>query len=295
MTEVAPPPTAAALDSETQRLRELGYPQELERRLHIFDNVAVGFAAVSPVVGLYAVVLVGTLVAGPAWVRVLPVALAGQCLLVAVYSELASEFPIAGGAYQWTKRLVGGSYGWFTGWVAVCAYAVANTTVAYLGAPWALALLGIEITANALVLTGMVLVLACAAADAFGIRLLSRAIKVGIAAEALATVGVGIALLLVFREQDFSLLSETLGRRGSPAARSARDCWLRWRSAAGCSSASMPASRPPRRRETPADMCPGRSGLPSSVSACWCSSTRSRSCSRTPTRPRSWRATTWIR
>lgn len=214
MTEVAPPPTAAAPDSDTQRLRELGYPQELERRLHIFDNVALGFAAVSPVVGLYAVVLVGTLVAGPAWVWVLPVALAGQCLLVAVYSELASEFPIAGGAYQWTKRLVGGSYGWFTGWVAVCAYAVANTTIAYLGAPWALALLGIEITANALVVTGMVLVLVCAAADAFGIRLLSRAIKVGIAAEALATVGVGIALLLVFREQDFSLLSETLGAEG---------------------------------------------------------------------------------
>ena len=38
---------------------------------------------------------------------VLPVALAGQCLLLAVYSELASEFPIAGGAYQWTRRLVG--------------------------------------------------------------------------------------------------------------------------------------------------------------------------------------------
>jgi amino acid transporter len=38
-------------------------------------------------------------VAGPAWVWVLPIALAGQCLLLAVYAELASEFPIAGGAY----------------------------------------------------------------------------------------------------------------------------------------------------------------------------------------------------
>ena len=119
-------------------------------------------------VGLYAVVLVGTLVAGPAWVWVLPVALAGQCLLLAVYAELASEFPIAGGAYQWTRRLVGGSYGWFTGWVAVCAYAVANTTIAYLGAPWALTLLGIEITPNALVVTGMVLVVVCAAAERSG-------------------------------------------------------------------------------------------------------------------------------
>ena len=95
-------------DADAARLRELGYSQELDRKLGVLDNAAVGFAAISPVVGLYAVVFVGTTVAGPAWVWVLPVALAGQCLLIAVYSELASEFPIAGGAYQWSRRLVGG-------------------------------------------------------------------------------------------------------------------------------------------------------------------------------------------
>jgi amino acid transporter len=201
----------AGVDADAARLQELGYRQELERRLRTFDNVAMGFAAISPVVGLYAVVLVGMLVAGPAWVWVLPVALAGQCLLIAVYSELASEFPIAGGAYQWTRRLVGGGYGWFAGWVAVCAYAVANTTVAYLGAPWALTLLEIDASPNAIVLTGMVLVLVCAAAGAAGIGVLSRVVKAGIAAEIVASVGIGLALLFAFREQDFSILTETLG------------------------------------------------------------------------------------
>jgi amino acid transporter len=201
----------AELDADAARLRELGYGQELDRRLRTLDNVAMGFAAISPVVGLYAVVLVGTLVAGPAWVWVLPVALAGQCLLLAVYAELASEFPIAGGAYQWTRRLMGPSYGWFAGWVAVCAYAVANTTVAYLGAPWALTLAGIEATPNAIVVTGMVLVLVCAAAGAIGIGVLSRMLKAGIGAEVVASVGIGLALLLVFREQDLSLLTDTLG------------------------------------------------------------------------------------
>ena len=211
MTATAAPAAPAELDADAARLRELGYRQELERRLRSFDNVAMGFAAISPVVGLYAVVLVGTLVAGPAWVWVLPVALAGQCLLLAVYAELASEFPIAGGAYQWTRRLIGGSYGWFAGWVAVCAYAVANTTVAYLGAPWALTLAGIDVTPDAIVVTGMVLVLVCAAAGAVGIGVLSRVVKVGIAAEVVASIGVGLALLLVFREQDFSILTDTLG------------------------------------------------------------------------------------
>jgi amino acid transporter len=208
----------AEADADAARLGELGYRQELERRLRIFDNVALGFAAISPVVGLYAVVLVGTLVAGPAWLWVLPVALAGQCLLLAVYSELASEFPIAGGAYQWTRRLIGGSYGWFTGWVAVCAYAVANTTVAYLGAPWALTLFGIEVTADAIVVTGMVLVLVCAGAGAIGIGVLSRVVKAGIAAEIVASVGIGLALLFVFREQDVSILTDRLGAGGSVGA-----------------------------------------------------------------------------
>ena len=101
-----------------------------------------------------------------------------------MYSELASEFPIANGAYQWSRRLIGPRYGWFNGWVALCAYAVANTTIAYLGAPWALALLGIAPTANAVVLTGMVFVVVCSLVGALGIDVLKRAVKVGIAAEA---------------------------------------------------------------------------------------------------------------
>ncbi len=199
------------LDADAARLAELGYDQELTRSLRVLDNISLGFAGISPVVGLYAVVLVGTLVAGPAWVWVLPVALAGQCLLLCVYAELASEFPIAGGAYQWSRRLLGGAYGWMNGWVAVCAYSAANTTVAYLGAPWALSLLGIEASPNRIVFTAMALVVVCALAGVLGVATLSRAIKLGITAEVIASVGIGLALLFAFHEQDWSLLGSTLG------------------------------------------------------------------------------------
>lgn len=211
MTVAPAAPLAPPADADAARLAELGYPQELSRRLRLFDNAAMGFAAISPVVGLYAVVFVGTVVAGPAWVWVLPIALAGQCLLLVVYAELASEFPIAGGAYQWSRRLLGGAYGWFSGWVAICAYAVANTTVAYLGAPWALAVAGIAPTPNRIVLAGMAFVLVCAAAGAFGVGVLRWTIRLGLLAEVVASVLVGIALLLVFRTQDLSLLGHTLG------------------------------------------------------------------------------------
>ena len=201
----------AAADDDAARLRELGYEQELRRRLRGVDNIAMGIATISPVVGLYAVALVGTTLAGPAWLWVLPVALAGQCLLLAVYSELAAKYPVSGGPYQWTRRLVGPRYGWFTGWVAVCAYMAANTTIAYLGAPWLLALLEIDPRPGATVAAGLVLVAAAALAGAFGIDLLTRVVQAGIAAEATALALIGVILLLAFREQDFSILGETLG------------------------------------------------------------------------------------
>jgi amino acid transporter len=202
------PPSASG---DEARLAELGYSQELKRGLGAFDTIAIGFAGISPVVGLYAVVLVGTAVAGPAWIWVLPPALAGQCLLLAVYSELASEFPIAGGPYQWSRRLLGSGYGWFNGWVALCAYAAANTTIAYLGAPWLLTLLGIEPAPEAIVLGGAAIVIAAAAIGSLGIDLIGRLVRAGIAAEVIASVGIALTLLLAFRRQDLSILGETFG------------------------------------------------------------------------------------
>ncbi|HEX8054513.1 MAG TPA: amino acid permease [Thermoleophilaceae bacterium] len=205
-------------DADSARLRELGYTQELARRLGGLDNLALSFAGISPVTGLYAAVLIGTIVAGPGWVWVLPVVLAGQCLLLAVYAELAADFPIAGGAYQWSRRLIGGAYGWFAGWMAICAYAVANTTIAYLAAPWALTLLEIDPTPRAIVITGALLVLFCTLSGMLGIRVLTGAVKAGITAEVIATVGLGLALLLVFREQELAIFTDSLAVPGMLAA-----------------------------------------------------------------------------
>jgi amino acid transporter len=57
----------------------------------------------------------------------------------------------------------------------------------------------------------MVFIAVCAAAGAFGVGLLRWAIRGGIAAEVVASLGVGIALLLAFRTQDVSVLGDTLG------------------------------------------------------------------------------------
>jgi amino acid transporter len=197
-------------EQDVALLRSLGYEQQLKRGLHIADNVAIGFAAISPVVALYGVVGVGLVLAGPAWVWMLPVALAGQCLVLVLYGELASEFPIANATYQWSRRLVGPSYGWLNGWMGLCAYAAANATIAYLAAPWALTLVGIEPTPTATVITGMLFVALCALINAMGLDTLKTAVRIGITAELIASVFIGAALLVSFREHGFTTLGDTM-------------------------------------------------------------------------------------
>jgi amino acid transporter len=198
-------------DGDAARLRDLGYQQELRRSLGILGNISMGFAVVSPVVALYAVAMVGTTVAGPAWIWALPVVLLGQCLVVNVYAELASQWPVAGGPYQWGRRLLGSSFGWMGGWVWQFAVMFGNTTVAYLAAPWVFALTGITPTPGRMVAMSLGILVGCMLINAYGIRILSLFVSLGIAAEAVASVLVGFALLLFFREHGFALFTGTMG------------------------------------------------------------------------------------
>jgi amino acid transporter len=212
--EIATQPAAgvAATDAhDASELHDLGYDQELRRGLGVLGNIAMGFATISPVVGLYAVVLVGMLVAGPMWVWALPVALLGNLLLVSVYSELSSQYPISNGAYQWTRRLVGPKYAWLAGWLSVCAYLAANTTIAYLAAPWFWTLFDAVPTPNELVATAAAFIVVASLVNAYGIDMLRRIVALGIAAEAVASVLVGLVLLLFFNRHGLAVLFDDMG------------------------------------------------------------------------------------
>ncbi|WP_369199081.1 APC family permease [Streptomyces djakartensis] len=201
--------------SDASQLEQLGYDQELRRGLGVFGNISMGFATISPVVGLYAVSLVGTLVAGPMWLLALPVALIGNLLLVSVYAELASQYPISGGAYQWTRRLVGPRYAWVSGWLSVCAYLAANTTIAYLAAPWGWALFGAVPTPNQLVATAAGFIVVASVVNAYGIDLLRKALAAGVAAEFVASVVVGLGLLLFCNHNGLAILVDDMGTVGT--------------------------------------------------------------------------------
>jgi amino acid transporter len=201
--------------SDEDVLEGFGYKQELQRSLSFWTNFAVGFAFISPVVGLYAIIALATYAAGAAWVWVLPIVLAGQLLVASVFAELASQFPIAGGIYQWSRRLAGPTYAWFAGWLYVWTIMLTVTAIAYFGAVWLAALFGVSPTPNQQVLWAFAILVVTTLVNGIGLNPLKYVVNVGIVAECIASVLIGVLLLLFFRHHPISYLWEGLGAEAS--------------------------------------------------------------------------------
>ncbi|BAI72700.1 amino acid permease [Azospirillum sp. B510] len=194
------------------QLAELGYDQELKRDIGLFSVFSIGVATVAPVVGLYAIFSLGIQLTGPAWILMLLLSLAGQLTVAFVYSELASEFPIAGGPYHWTSRLAGQRFGMVTGIIYALAVTAALATVAYLAAPWVCLLVtGAEPQGINRALIAMGLLLAALIVNSCGIRVVAVLVNIGIAAEVIGSLGIGVVLILFFKNQPFTILFDTMG------------------------------------------------------------------------------------
>src|SRR6202035_307581 len=102
-------------DADSAQLARFGYGQELKRVLNLFENFAVAFCYISPVVGIYSLFVLGVGTGGPQYIWLLPVALLGQLFVALVFAELGSHYPIAGALFQWAKNLIGPRYGLWDG------------------------------------------------------------------------------------------------------------------------------------------------------------------------------------
>lgn len=113
-----------------------------------------------------------------------------------VYSHLAGRIPLTGYAYQWSSRLAGNHFGWFTGWVAFISF-VAGTaaTSAAIGTVFAPEIWpnptqgqiqGLSIGATLVV--GLL--------NICGIRLATRINDIGAIIEIIGTVLLAVALFL---------------------------------------------------------------------------------------------------
>jgi amino acid permease (GABA permease) len=112
---------AAPLDQDETRLHELGYAQELRRRMSGFSNFAVSFTIISILSGCLTLYGFGMNTGGPAvitwgW----PIVGIMTLFVGLAMAEVCSSFPTAGGLYYWSAKLAppknAAAWSWFTGW-----------------------------------------------------------------------------------------------------------------------------------------------------------------------------------
>jgi amino acid transporter len=191
---------SAAAQDESSALAEFGYKQELPRVLKLWTNWAVGFAFISPVVGLFTVFPLGVANAGVMWIWSVPVVVFFQGVVAITYSGLAARWPIAGGIYQWSKRLVGPRFGWWAGWYYIAALILSASLTVYAGATFLGTLLNVDptpTTNHVLLALGLLAVITFV--NAVGLKLLKIVVNFGVGAEIIASILVAVTLLIFFR------------------------------------------------------------------------------------------------
>ena len=172
---------------------------------------------VSPVVGLYAIMGVQTAVTGGGWFAALAICLVMQLLVATVYAELASQFPIAGGAYKWARHLGGTVTGHYAGVVYVTSTIAMLTTTAYTGGIWLSTFFGSSSESGlTLVLSGVVFLAICTWLNMAPVKVFKVMLSMGVYAEIVGSFGVALLLFIFFRQHDVSELFAHLGTGTAP-------------------------------------------------------------------------------
>ncbi len=112
--------STASHERDRQQLHDLGYAQELSRRMGSFSNFAVSFTIISILSGCLTLFGFGMQVGGPAasaygW----PLVGILVTFVSLAMAEICSSFPTAGGLYYWAAKVApknGPAWAWFTGW-----------------------------------------------------------------------------------------------------------------------------------------------------------------------------------
>lgn len=185
-------------------LAEFGYEQKLDRTLGGFSSFAAGFSYLSILTGLPQLFYLGYGAGGPAFFWTWPAVFVGQFLVALCFAELAAEYPLSGGVYQWSRQIGRAGLGWMAGWVYLACAVITLAAVALalqvtLPQLWA----GFQIVGDAgnpsdasrnAVLLGCVLIAFSTLVNSVGVRLLARINNIGVFAEIVGAVSLVLML-----------------------------------------------------------------------------------------------------
>jgi amino acid transporter len=198
-------------DADAAQLAALGYSAKFDRSMSLWQNFALGFTYLSPVVGVYSVFDLGLSTGGPPMFWSYFLAGAGQFLVCLIFSEVVSQFPISGGLYPWARRLVGKRWAWMAGWIYGWALFTTIAAVAVGAGPFLATLLGFDGTPLITTLIALALVALSTLVNLAGTKLLARVAMFGFICEIIGAIIVGTYLLVFERHQPFSVVFDTFG------------------------------------------------------------------------------------
>jgi amino acid permease (GABA permease) len=176
-TDLPPPESTQAADEAL--LAQLGYKQELRRRLSGFSNFAVSFSIISILAGAITSYSIAMTAGGPLSIVLGWLFVGLMVTLVALaMAEVCSSYPTAGALYWWASHLAKrnkAAWAWFVGWfnflgeVAVTAaidFGAAITTTAFLSLTT-----GMNVTKWNTLLVFLVIIAAHGLLNTFGVNL----------------------------------------------------------------------------------------------------------------------------
>lgn len=205
-----------AVSADDEHLRSLGYENKFDRKMSLWANFAMGFLYLSPLVGVISLFSMGLTTAGPPSIFWICIVAVGQLLVALVFGEIVSQYPLAGGLYQWSRRLWSRRYAWFLSWVYIAGVTIGITTTALFSADFISSLFtGSASTPGSRLLIAVVVAVVGLLFNATGTKTLARIAKIGLAAELIGVIGVGLFLLIFDRHQSFSVFLDTMGTGGA--------------------------------------------------------------------------------
>jgi amino acid transporter len=211
MSQSGAPPAADTGTSDADQLRDLGYATNFDRTMSLWENFALGFTYLSPVVGVYSVFAVSVQAAGPMMVWSYVLAGLGQMMVCLVFSEIVAQFPISGGLYPWSRRLVGKGWAWMSGWVYAWALFSTIAGAAVGVGPFLADALGFDATPGNTAIIALLMVVAATVVNLQGTKTLARVAMFGFVCELVGAVVVGVYLLAFHRHHPIGMLFSTHG------------------------------------------------------------------------------------
>ena len=192
----------------------LGYEDTFNRSMSLWANFALGFTYLSPLVGVYSLFAVGPLDRRTALDLVDRDRRRRAAARLARVRRGRLAVPDPRRHLPLGPAALGPAYAWMAAWVYIWAMIVTITSVAEFGIGFAASLFGIEHTNDStLWLTARLLVIALAI-NFTGTKWLARVARIGLAAELIGVIGLGLYLLIFQRKQEFSVFFDTMGVEG---------------------------------------------------------------------------------